>query len=114
MSRLLGRLAAALAAMIVANSAGETLPGPDTGNMGTEEPVVWENIDVSGLPELTPETYPLAWPDKNLTLPIPPYPLQCYLGDDGKWKTRRYPEGMVRRPDLHYYEMAPLDKEIRQ
>ena len=60
MSRLLGRLAAALAAMIVANSAGETLPGPDTGNMGTEEPVVWENIDVSGLPELTPETYPLV------------------------------------------------------
>ena len=37
-----------------------------------------------------------------------------YLGDDGKWKTRRYPEGMVRRPDLRYYEMAPLDREIKQ
>ena len=58
---------------------------------------------------IAPKTYPLAWPAKNLTLPIPPYPLQCYLGDDGEWKTRRYPEGMVRRPDLHYYEMAPLD-----
>ena len=32
------------------------------------------------------------------------------LGDDGKWKTRRYPEGMVRRPDLRYYEMTPLDR----
>ena len=63
---------------------------------------------------IAPETYPLAWPAKNLTLPIPPYPLQCYLGDDGKWKTRRYPKGMVRRPDLHYYEMAPLDRGIKQ
>ena len=57
---------------------------------------------------MAPETYPMAWPAKKLTLPIPPYPLQCYLGDDGKWKTRRYPEGMVRRPDPHYYEMTPL------
>ena len=58
---------------------------------------------------VAPKTYPLAWRAKKLTLPVPPYPLQCYLGDDGEWKTRRYPEGMVRRPDLHYYEMAPLD-----
>ncbi len=69
MSRLLGRLAAALAAMIVANSAGEALPGPETGNTGAEEPVVWENIDVSGLPELTPETYPLV-DGSTATLPI--------------------------------------------
>ena len=40
----------------------------------------------------------------------PEYPPFSYLGDDGKWKTRRYPEGMVRRPDLRYYEMTPLDR----
>lgn len=57
-----------------------------------------------------PETYPLKWPAKKLTLPIPPYPLQCYLGDDGKWKTRRYPKDMVRRPDRRYYRMTPLEK----
>ena len=58
---------------------------------------------------VAPETYPLDWPAKKLTLPIPPYPLQCYLGDDGVWKTRRYPKGMVRRPHPRYYKMAPLE-----
>ena len=59
--------------------------------------------------DVPPAEYPLAWPAKKLTLPIPPYPLQCYLGDDGKWKTRRYPKNMVRRPDRRYYEMTPLE-----
>ena len=52
---------------------------------------------------VAPETFPLKWPAKKLTLPIPPYPLQCYLGADGKWKTRRYPENMVRHPDRRLY-----------
>ena len=38
----------------------------------------------------------------NLTLPVPPYPLMCYQDDDGNWKTKRYPEGMVRRSDPAY------------
>ena len=52
---------------------------------------------------VAPETFPLKWPAKKLTLPIPPYPLQCYLGTDGQWKTRRYPENMVRHPDRRLY-----------
>ena len=60
---------------------------------------------------VAPETYPLVWPAKKLTLPIPPYPLQCYLGKDGKWKTRRYPENMVRHPDRRYFETMPLDPD---
>ena len=52
---------------------------------------------------VAPETYPHRWEEENLTFPIPPYPLMCYQDESGAWKTKRYPEGMVRRPDPSYY-----------
>ena len=50
-----------------------------------------------------PETYPHHWKAENLTFPIPPYPLMCYQDDAGNWKTKRYPEGLIRHPDESYF-----------
>ncbi len=44
-----------------------------------------------------PETYPLAWPKRGLTIPVPPYPERCVMDGTGAWTRVRYPEGMVRR-----------------
>ncbi len=49
-----------------------------------------------------PETYPQLWKEMNLTIPNPPYPFMCYQDESGNWQTKRYPEGMVRRPDPAY------------
>ena len=49
-----------------------------------------------------PETYPQLWREMNLTIPNPPYPFMCYQDESGNWKTKRYPEGMVRHPDPAY------------
>ena len=61
---------------------------------------------------VAPETYPHRWEEENLTFPIPPYPLMCYQDESGAWKTKRYPEGMVRRPDPSYYA-CDLKPEIK-
>jgi hypothetical protein len=34
----------------------------------------------------------------------------CYQDDGGNWKTKRYPEGMVRRPDSAY---MPYDLNLK-
>ena len=57
-----------------------------------------------------PATYPQLWREMKLTLPIPPYPFMCYQDDGGNWKTKRYPEGMVRRPDPSY---MPYDINLK-
>ena len=49
-----------------------------------------------------PESYPQLWREMNLTIPNPPYPFMCYQDESGNWQTKRYPEGMVRRPDPAY------------
>lgn len=52
-----------------------------------------------------PDVFPLEWPAKKLTLPIPPYPLQCYLDEGGAWRTREYSREHLRRPDPRYFRM---------
>ena len=49
-----------------------------------------------------PDVFVHRWPSAKLTLPVPPYPLQCYQDDAGRWQTRRYPENLVRHPDPGY------------
>lgn len=51
-----------------------------------------------------PETYPLAWPKRGLTIPVPPYPERCVMDEEGEWTRVRYPEGMVRHPDPAYLQ----------
>ena len=53
-----------------------------------------------------PDTYPQLWKEMNLTIPNPPYPFMCYQDESGNWKTKRYPEGMVRRP---LFDVVPED-----
>jgi feruloyl esterase len=55
-----------------------------------------------------PTVYPLLWRQKKLTLPIPPYPLQCYLDDNNRWQTRRYPTERVRHPHPRYFRTDKL------
>ena len=49
-----------------------------------------------------PDVYPQDWKEEHLTIPVPPYPLMCYQDDAGKWKTKRYPAGLLRLPDPSY------------
>ena len=58
-----------------------------------------------------PDVFPLEWPAKKLTLPIPPYPLQCYLDERGAWRTREYSREHLRRPDPRYLRMAERGSE---
>ena len=57
-----------------------------------------------------PDAYPHEWKAEKLTIPVPPYPLMCYQDDAGNWKTKRYPEGLLRRPDPAYLpcDLAPV------
>jgi hypothetical protein len=55
-----------------------------------------------------PDSYPHRWKEKDLTIPVPPYPLMCYQDDAGNWKTKRYPEGVLRRPDPSYMPFDPV------
>ena len=58
-----------------------------------------------------PETYPLAWPKRGLTIPVPPYPERCVMDEAGAWKRIRYPENMVRHPDPAYLRTATATPE---
>lgn len=55
-----------------------------------------------------PEAYPQYWREEKLSIPVPPYPMMTYQDESGNWKTKRYPEGMVRRPDPFYMECVRL------
>lgn len=61
--------------------------------------------------DIAPETFPYRWQAEKITLPIPPYPLMCYLDDREKWRTRPLPAGRVRRPDPRYFRttLTPWD-----
>ncbi len=52
---------------------------------------------------VAPTTLPLVWRQGGITFPLPPYPLMCYQDESGAWKNKRYPEGMIRRPDARYF-----------
>lgn len=55
---------------------------------------------------VAPETYPHEWKEEKLTIPLPPYPFMAYQDSSGAWRTRRYPENLVRKPDPAYYRCA--------
>ena len=87
--------------------------GGGKGRIGVGEgvagPVHYEMMRKWVTEGVAPETFPLDWPARQLTLPIPPYPLMCYQDANGAWRTRRYPEGMVRAPDPHYLQAKAID-----
>ena len=60
-----------------------------------------------------PDSYPQCWREMSLTIPNPPYPFVCYQDESGNWKTKRYPEGMVRHPDPAYMP-CDVQEEVRQ
>ena len=53
-----------------------------------------------------PKVYPQEWKAEKLTIPVPPYPFMCYQDAAGNWKTKRYPKGLLRRPDPSYMPFA--------
>ena len=69
---------------------------------GLAHVIVHRQLIQSGAAEQAPETYPQLWREMNLTIPNPPYPFMCFQDESGNWKTKRYPEGMVRHPDPAY------------
>ena len=51
---------------------------------------------------VAPEIYPLAWPQRKLEIPVPPYPERTYHDKAGNWLRSRYRENAVRHPHFRY------------